>query len=629
MKKRQRVIGTSAIIGEAFKKPLITFGGVFLFSVTSMATTEITNSSTMPPNVVDLFQTHCYQCHGQNGQNQGGIGSILDMTNLIHRGFITPGKPLLSTLIRKLKSGEMPLNGPQLKGPEIDLISAWIASLPSIPAKGQKLNPEAVTHEDGNTPVATLPKTTSVTQHHGNATRDGHFVEPTFTKDGVRALRALPNFVAKVEGDAFAQLLYVERASRGRDILVVATEKNKVYGFDGVTGAKIWEQTLGLPVPLKDLPCGNIKTLGITGTPVVDTATNTLLVDAMELGPNKSIQHWVHRLSLEDGSPQSGWPINVAQALLAKGITFKAKYQNQRGALLVLNHFLYVPYGGHYGDCGDYHGWVIGINLNSPDKINVWKTKANLGGIWAPGGMSSDGNSIFFATGNTDGAKTWGGGEGIFKLGPSLDFAEQPTEFFSPSNWKSLDDDDVDIGGTAPILVDVPGGVPSHLVVGLGKDGFIYVLDRENLGGIGKPIVGVEVSDRIITAPVTYTTSHGTYLVFKGHGKDCPSDQSGDLTALRINPTSPPTVSTAWCASQNGTASPIVTTTDGHSNAIVWGVGAEGDNKLHGIDGETGAVVFEGNGTEMDDVQRYQSAIVVSGRLFTVGGGKVYAFSIH
>ena len=108
-----------------------------------------------------------------------------------------------------------------------------------------------------------------------------------------------------------------------------------------------------------------------------------------------------------------------------------------------------------------------------------------------------------------------------------------------------------------------------------------------------------------------------------------PGGNSGDLTALRITAAAPPRLSVAWCATQSGRGSPIVTTTDGKANPIVWAVGAEGDNRLHGFRGDTGAVVFAGGGAAeaMGQVRRFQTLIAVGDRLYVAADQHVYAFA--
>ena len=207
-----------------------------------------------------------------------------------------------------------------------------------------------------------------------------------------------------------------------------------------------------------------------------------------------------------------------------------------------------------------------------PRPPTAWATAAPAGGIWAPGGLSTDGNFVFAATGNTEDAVTWMGGEAVLRLGPGATFSGDPADYFSPSNWHDLDAGDADVGGSGPVLIDVPGATPSQLAVALGKNGVAYLLDRNNLGGIGTGdgTLGEGLQSRlvssgaIINAAAAYTTASGSYVVFNttDHGIGCPGDP-GDLVALRIGASAPPTISVAWCASNpcNAVASHRLSTT--------------------------------------------------------------------
>ena len=93
-------------------------------------------------------------------------------------------------------------------------------------------------------------------------------------------------------------------------------------------------------------------------------------------------------MSLADGSIEPGWPVDVAAAL---GGSFDPTVQNQRGALALFKDKLFVPFSGHYGDCGAYHGYVVSVSLDDPSKVASFSTRARGGGIWAQGGVSSDG----------------------------------------------------------------------------------------------------------------------------------------------------------------------------------------------------------------------------------------------
>jgi hypothetical protein len=383
-------------------------------------------------------------------------------------------------------------------------------------------------------------------------------------------------------------------------------------------------------------PCGNIDPLGITGTPVIDEAAQAVYLDAM-VADASGAHHRVFALSLKDGAPLPGWPIDVAEALAARGQHFNTRFQNQRGALAVLDGRVYVPYGGHYGDCGDYHGWVLGISLRDPRDIVSWSTRGRGGGIWTPGGISSDGRALFAATGNTFGASTWSDGEAVFQLMPDLGHEDRPQYFFAPSDWRALDERDADLGGSNPLVLNVPSGEapsnasPRPLVLALGKDARAYLLDRNNLGGIGGSLASKTVSTRPIrTTPAAYPADDGVFVAFQSPGANCPAARGGDnLTVLHIRASSPPSLDTAWCGAFKGEGSPIVTTTDGRANPIVWIVGAEGDGLLHGYRGDTGEPLFAGGGpgNAMTGLRHFQTLLAAGDRLYVGADGRIYAFA--
>jgi hypothetical protein len=132
-------------------------------------------------------------------------------------------------------------------------------------------------------------------------------------------------------------------------------------------------------------------------------------------------------------------------------------------------------------------------------------------------------------------------------------------------------------------------------------------------------------STQIINAAAVYTTATATYAAFRGNGASCTSG-SGDLTTIKLVPGAPPTIMGSWCAS-GGAGSPMVTTTDGHANAIVWTIGAEGDGLLHGFDGDTGAAVFAGGGVSISGLHRFNTPIAAKGRIFVAADSGVVAFT--
>jgi hypothetical protein len=471
----------------------------------------------------------------------------------------------------------------------------------------------------------------SVTTYHGSLERTGNFVVPGLTYDRARRVHLDRSFAPRFSGHVYSQPLYWQPPGAAAGQLIVATESNTVQAIDADSGRTIWTRTLGPPVVLSTQPCGNIDPLGITGTPVINAPSQTLYLDAMIAEP-AGARHLIFALSLRNGATLPGWPVDVMTALAARGEHFDAPDQNQRGALTIVAGRVYIPYGGHFGDCGDYHGWVVGIGVNNPGDIVSWHTRARGGGIWAPAGVASDGHWLYFSTGNTFGARRWSDGEAVFKLAPDLARNDQPQDFFAPMDWRALDTHDEDLGGVSPLLLRAPvnGGAQS-LVLALGKDRRAYLLNADNLGGIGGQLVSETVSSlRNITADAAYPVGGDVFVAFQGPGVDCPTPRrDNELTVLRIRGGLPPALATAWCGAPLGRGSPVVTTTDGHSDPIVWILGAEGDDRLHAFRGDTGEPLFDGGGPDdaLTGLHHFQDLLPAGGRLYIGADDRLYAFS--
>jgi hypothetical protein len=472
----------------------------------------------------------------------------------------------------------------------------------------------------------------SILTYHGSPDRSGNLIVPSLNWERARSLHIDPAFYPRFPGHLYAQPLYWHVPGAAAAMLIVATEDDGVHAIDARSGKEIWTRSLGRPVPLSTQPCGNIDPLGITGTPVIDEPTGAVYLDAF-VDDASGPRHRIFALSLKDGSTLPGWPVDVADGLAARGQYFNNRYQNQRGALSILDGQVYVPFGGHFGDCGDYRGWVISIRLQDPREIVAWSTRGRGGGIWAPGGISSDGRSLFVATGNTLGASTWSDGEAVFRLTPGLRHNDQSKDFFAPSDWRALDARDADLGGTSPLPLEVPSSTgPKPIVLALGKDARAYLLDHNNLGGIGGSLAAALVATYPIrTAPAAYPGDDDVFVAFQGEGADCPVPrQDNNLTVLKIREGSPPSIAIAWCGAFRGEGAPIVTTTDGHANPIVWIVGAEGDGRLHGYRGDTGEILFSGGtvGDAMTGLRRFQTLLAAGNRLYVGADGRIYAFSL-
>jgi len=449
----------------------------------------------------------------------------------------------------------------------------------------------------------------NVTQHHNNPSRDGLFIDPAFTLSAAANLARDLNFDGTIVGNVYAQPLYVEGGPNG-PMVIATTESNNVYALNATTGAIIWQHNLGTP----SSGMGLISIVGITGTPVIDLTSRALILVAVISGPNNMI----YSLNVDTGATNPGFPIDVN----ANFPDFSSSLHMQRGALMLLGNMVYVPYGG-YADQGSYHGRVLGVSLDG-SQLGEWVTTSLKSGIWTPGGIASDGTNLYVATGNAPGGTTpWGGSEAIIRLQPGPVFSGSTTDYWAPINWPSLDSGDVDLGGTNPIIVDVPGATPSALVVAIGKDRNGYLLDRNNLGGVTAPLAqSVVSSGQVINSAATYRTSQGTFVVLR--------PPNGTLTAFKITTTSPPTIATGWTASSTGRTSPFVTSTDGTSNPIVWAYGNGANQRLFGYNGETGAVIFAGGGANdtISGTRTFNTGIAARGRIYIAGDNKVYAFAV-
>jgi outer membrane protein assembly factor BamB len=252
--------------------------------------------------------------------------------------------------------------------------------------------------------------------------------------------------------------------------LIVATENDSLYAFDAFSGALRWHDHLANPASGGALPCGDISPSGITGTPVVDPAR---------------VELWVVELTEGDGGPEHllvGVDIKNGHVFSTRRVdppgSSPAAVQ-QRGALNLSNSNVYIPFGGLYGDCANYHGTLASVPEAPGHRPAFWVVPtAREAGIWAPGGADvlPDGD-LLVTTGNgaAGPGQRWDGGNGVFRLSPAL----RVESSFAPATWAKLSASDLDLGSTSPAVL--PGG----LALQVGKSGTGYLLETRRLGGIG------------------------------------------------------------------------------------------------------------------------------------------------
>jgi hypothetical protein len=491
------------------------------------------------------------------------------------------------------------------------------------------------------------PTTTgeSVTQRGADNARTSHWLAPTLTKANMAKMAIDANFKANFDGEFTGVPLFLAGATAGTGRFFAATTENDVYALDELTGTQVWKHNIGAYLATA-ATCGNDpKNHGIVSTPIIDAAAHKIFVAAAMADGH----HEIHALSTDTGMEVAGWPVDVSK-IKAGSLAFPSSVQNQRSALSLVNGILYVAFGGYCGDRGNYHGWVIGVNAADPSKVGAWATKdSRQAGIWAAGGLASDGNGVFAVTGNAPEQSNHDNSdsEEILRITDLGTGHRDSVNMFYPTEWANpMNSSDKDFGSASPSVVTVPGAKPSTIIVAPAKPGRVYFLDAANLGGSLGQFADMVVADTdqqsIYTTPSAYTTSSGVHIAISaGSGGRCPNGNTSNVVmSLLLKPSAAdqsPMPSKAWCAPVGAgdvpKRSPISTNSAGASDPIVWFL--NGSN-LNGFDGETGAVVYDSSkvaNSGCAGAHKFTTLIAANGRIVAGGdsGGKAHlcSWSVH
>ncbi len=445
-------------------------------------------------------------------------------------------------------------------------------------------------------------------------------------------------FSTPVDGQVYAQPLAL-----GGSVLVV-TETNNVYSIDAQSGAIHASLAVpGTPFNPQDIGCSDLlPSIGITSTPVVDLATNTAYFTSKTYasgssGPAAWNAHAVDATTLAE---RPGFPVAIAGAAANDPtVAFDPTHQQQRAGLLLSNGVVYAAFGSHC-DVSPWRGWIAAVTT-AGHLQTLWTTEIGKsnggGGIWqGGGGIVSDGaGQLLFATGNGSSTLTPAPGtqvpgqlaEAVVRLTAQSDGSLVPTDYFMPNEASYLNSQDEDLGSGGPLALPDSLGTTAipHLLAEVGKEGYLYVLDRDQLGGFEQAQGGGDVVvERLgpnggLWGRPTVWPGDGGYLYY-------PSS-SGPLRAFAAGVDGKGNPSLALAASSSDsdgytTGSPVVTsngTTAG--TALVW---LERTSGASGAGAQLRAYDAVPAGGTMN--LRFSAAIGTSAKFATpgVGGGRVY-----
>lgn len=380
-----------------------------------------------------------------------------------------------------------------------------------------------------------------------------------------------------LDGDVYASPLVVG------DAVIAATENNTIYSLELATGRVVWRTHVGEPVDGNSLPCGNIKPVtGITGTPVADPEAGLVYAVAFL----RERRHELFGLKLSDGSIAFHRPIDPPGADVA--------VIQQRPALALSHGWIYAAYGGLLGDCGEYHGWVVGSRADGGGSLAVYQVpSAHKAGIWAPSGPAVDNQgNVYVSTGNSTSTSSYDHNNAVIKLSDDL----KEVEFWGPSDWISLNRADADVGSTGPALIE-----PEGLIFQVGKTGVGYLTRSSHLGGIGGQVFTAQVCGAGAFGGTAYAASVLYVACHDG------------LVALKVQAEPSASFAIVWRGPRFVAEPPIL------AAGAVWCVD-RGTAMLYALDVAGGGVLFKQSlGTAM----HFTSPAAAPGRVLVAAGRKI------
>jgi hypothetical protein len=467
-----------------------------------------------------------------------------------------------------------------------------------------------------------------LTYHNDNSSSGQNLAVLKLTPANINSTSFGKLFTTYVDGQVYAQPLVMTNVNITtgpqpgiHNVAVVCTEHDDVYAIDASTGVIQWHDsfinpTAGItPVPSPDVNTSDLSPeIGITSTPVIDPATNTLYMTTNTKEINGTDNHYIfrlHALNIADGTEKLNGPVVIADTIWNGGdaftyvsgptvngtgdgnsngvLTLNVVREIQRSALTLANGNIYVAFGSH-GDNPPFHGWLLGFSAQTLQPTAVFNATPNGagGGIWQGGGkidvdasghlFLSTGNGTFDTSLTSAGLPSMGDyGDSVLKLAvdpassaahPNINgWGLKVVDYFTPFNQQDLNTSDHDLGSGGLLLP--PNAVGStahpHLLVAAGKEGTIYLIDRDNMGKFD-PSANHVVQQLVTALNGTFGTPayfNGTIYYVSSFGGPAVTFSIANAT-LSATPTSQSAISFGFPGS-----TPSISA-NGATNGIVW-----------------------------------------------------------
>lgn len=519
------------------------------------------------------------------------------------------------------------------------------------------------------TPVPVLTWRYDLT-HEGQNTQETELTPANVDSNAFGKLFSLP-----VDDHVFAQPLYVPnlKMSDGQvhNVLFVATENDSIYAFDADTkGSPIWQASMltaahgagpgATPVPENADTNGQDigPNIGITGTPVINSATNTMYV---VVNTEESGQYYsrLHAINIVTGAEQSGSPVNITATVAGTGggnvngqITFSAYQENQRSALNYYNGYVYIAYSSH-GDIAPWQGWLFAYNATTLQQTAAMCLSPDDNGssVWASGAampIDSSTGKMFVVTSN-------GGRSTPFQS--NSDYGESvidfnlangqltPTDAWTAFNYENMNTQDWDQGSGGLLMLPDQTGADPHLIITAGKDGRITVLNRDSLGGLapsGSTSNTNAVQDFTVSSIPEGEGFWGTAAYWNGNVYDWAGGDDGGTPnvgmAFKLNSgvlTTTPSSETTFTSAFPGPTFSV--SSNGTQNGIVWAVKADQFNSngpavLYAFDADDLSNILYESDTKSSDAagpaNKFSVPVVTNGKVYVAAKGEVDVYGL-